>query len=264
MDEINKTSTINKISIMGVRINNTTMEETMKVIEEKIETNEKYIIFTPNTEFIMMCNEDKEFLNYMNGSDVNIPDGIGLIYAAKIKKLPLKEKIAGYDLSVNMLGLANKKKLKLYAIGGKPNVAEEAFKNIHMKFPHINLVGSHHGYFKGSHLGEYGHQEEIEVLNDINEKNPDILFVGFGAKKQEQWIQYNKDKINAKIIIGNGGTLDGLAGNVKRAPDIFIRLGLEWFYRLIKEPQRIGRQKVLPIFMLKVIFGGKEVVKEIK
>jgi N-acetylglucosaminyldiphosphoundecaprenol N-acetyl-beta-D-mannosaminyltransferase len=90
------------------------------------------------------------------------------------------------------------------------------------------------------------------------------LFVGFGAKKQEQWIQFNKDKINAKIIIGNGGTLDGLAGNVKRAPEIFIKLGLEWFYRLLQEPQRISRQKVLPIFMLKVIFGNKNIVKEIE
>lgn len=255
---------MDKISIMGVRINNTTMEETMNIIEEKIKKNEQYIIYTPNTEFIMMCKEDEEFLNYMNGSDVNIPDGIGLIYASKIRKLPLKEKIAGYDLSVNMLELANKKKLKLYAIGGKPNVAKDAFKNIHEKYPDIDLVGFHHGYFKGSHLGEYGHEDELKVIDDINEKNPDILFVGFGAKKQEQWIQYNKNKINAKIIIGNGGTLDGLAGNVKRAPDIFISLGLEWFYRLVKEPQRINRQKVLPIFMFKVIFGGKEVVKEIK
>lgn len=253
-----------QLSIMGVRINNVTMKEVLNSIEENIKNKKKYVIYTPNTEFIMMCQEDEEFLNYMNKSDVNIPDGIGLIYAAKIKGLPLKEKVAGYDLSVNMLEMANKDKLKLYAIGGKPGVAEAAMKKINEKYQNINIVGCHHGYFKGSHLGIKGHEEEILVIKEINEAKPDILFVGFGAKKQEQWIQYNKDKLDVKIIIGNGGTLDGLAGNVKRAPDIFIKLGLEWFYRLIKDPKRITRQIVLPIFMIKVLFGGKKVVKFIK
>lgn len=255
---------MDKISIMDVRINNVTMEEVLSAIEDKIKNKEKYIIYTPNTEIIMMCQKDEEFLKYMNQSDINIPDGIGLIYAAKIKKLPLKEKVAGYDLSVNMLKLADKKGLKLYAVGGKPGVAEAAMNKVHEEYPNINIVGYHHGYFKGAHLGKGGDDEELRVIEEINAAEPDILFVGFGAKKQEQWIKYNKDKLNAKILIGNGGTIDGLAGNVKRAPDIFIRLGLEWLYRLIKEPSRINRQIVLPIFMIKVIFGGKEVVKLIE
>lgn len=137
-------------------------------------------------------------------------------------------------------------------------------KNVREKYPDIKIAGTQHGYFKGTHLGKNGHEEELKVLEDINKAEPHILFVGFGAKKQEQWIEYNKDKINAKIIIGNGGTLDGLAGNVRRAPEIFIRLGLEWFYRLIQEPKRIKRQILLPIFMFKVLFGNKDVVKEIE
>ena len=255
---------MDKISIMGVRINNVTMEEVLSTVENKIEKQEKYIIYTPNTEIIMMCQDDKEFLDLMNQSDINIPDGIGLIYASKTKNLPLKEKVGGFDLSVNMLDIANRKSLRLYIVGGKQGVAETAMKNIHEKYPNINIVGHHHGYFKGAHLGQNGHEEEKEVIDEINKVHPDILFVGFGAKKQEQWIHYNKDKINAKIIIGNGGTIDILAGNVNRAPDIFINLGLEWFYRLMKEPKRINRQIVLPVFMLKIIFGNKNIVKEIK
>lgn len=255
---------MDKLSIMGVRINNVTMTEVMGIIEDKIEKKEQYIIYTPNTEIVMMCQDDGEFMDLMNKSDINTPDGVGLIHASKIKKLPLKEKVAGYDLSVNMLELANRKKLKLYAVGGKPGVAEKAMEKIHEKYPDINITGCHHGYFKGSHLGQYGHEEEQRVLEEINKGEPDILFVGFGAKKQEQWIEYNKDKINAKIIIGNGGTLDGLAGNVKRAPEIFIKLGLEWLYRLAKEPSRITRQIVLPVFMVRVILGNKNIVKEIK
>jgi len=143
-------------------------------------------------------------------------------------------------------------------------VAEAAMQNIQKKYPGIKIVGAHHGYFKGTHLGEFGHEEEIAVIEDINRHKPHILFVGFGAKKQEQWIDYNKDLINANVIIGNGGTLDGLAGIVKRAPDIFINLGLEWLYRLIKEPKRITRQIVLPVFMFKVIFGNKDIVSVIE
>lgn len=253
-----------KISIMGVRIDNVSMEEVVKIVERKINNKEQYVIFTPNTEIVMMCQKDEEFLELVNQSDINTPDGIGLVYASKIKNLPLKEKVAGFDLSIKMLELANKHRLKLYAVGGKVGVAETAMKKINEKYPNIITVGSHHGYFKGSHLGINGHEEELKVIDEINRAKPDILFVGFGAKKQEQWIQYNKDKLNASIIIGNGGTIDVIAGNVKRAPDIFIKLGLEWLYRLIKEPNRISRQIVLPVFMVKILFGNKNIVEEIK
>ncbi|NYB75208.1 WecB/TagA/CpsF family glycosyltransferase [Sedimentibacter hydroxybenzoicus DSM 7310] len=255
---------MDKLSIMGVRIDNMSMNETMDVIKDKIKNKEQYIIYTPNTEIVMMCNKDEEFMELINKSDINVPDGIGLIYASKIKKHPLKEKVAGYDLSVNMLKLANENNLKLFVVGGKPGIADEAMENVHREYPNINIAGSQHGYFKGTHLGKNGDDEELIVLDKINKAEPDILFVGFGAKKQEQWIEYNRDKINAKIIIGNGGTLDGLAGKVKRAPDIFIKLGLEWLYRLIKEPKRIKRQILLPIFMIKVVFRGKDIIKEIK
>lgn len=255
---------MDRLSIMGVRINNISMNEVLKIAEQKIEDDEKYIIYTPNTEIIMMCQKDEEFLNLMNQSDINVPDGVGLLYAGKIKRFPLKEKVAGYDLSINLLKMADEKGLKLYVVGGRPGVAEAAMKKVHHNYPRIKIVGAQHGYFKGAHLGEFGHDEEVSLIEDINKQKPHILFVGFGAKKQEQWVEYNKSLINANIIIGNGGTLDGLAGLVKRAPDVFINLGLEWLYRLIKEPKRITRQIVLPVFMVKVIFGNKDIVKEIQ
>ncbi len=253
-----------KIDIMGTRINNVTMDEAVNICEKKVKNGEQFVIYTPNTEFIMMAKNDEEFKELLNKSDLNIPDGIGLIYAAKIKKHPLKEKVAGYDLTVNLIKLANEKGFKIYFVGGKPGVAEIAAQNIKKDFPNVKIVGVSDGYFKGTHLGMQGHEEEKRLIADINDKAPDMLFVGFGAKKQEQWIEYNKNLINAKIIVGNGGTFDGLAGEVKRAPDIYIKLGLEWFYRLMKEPKRIKRQILLPQFMLKVIFSGNDIIKEIE
>jgi N-acetylglucosaminyldiphosphoundecaprenol N-acetyl-beta-D-mannosaminyltransferase len=129
-----------KINIMGVRIDNVTMDEVMGTIEDKISKSEQYVIYTPNTEFIMMCREDDEFKDYMNSSDINIPDGIGLIYAAKIKNHPLKEKVAGFDLSVKMLELADRKGFKLFAIGGKPGVAQSAMEKVHENYPGIKIA----------------------------------------------------------------------------------------------------------------------------
>lgn len=250
------------IYILNVKINNITIDDVMIDIKKNLKNNNQTSIYTPNTEIVMTCQKDKEFLDLINKADIVVPDGIGLIYASKIKKIPLKERIAGYDVSVKLLELANENNLKLYMIGGKPGVVEKAAKRISDIYPNIKICGYNHGYFKGTHIDTPEHEEEIKIINDINKKSPDILFVGFGAKKQEKWIEYNRDKINAKIIIGNGGTIDGLAGNVKRAPNIFIKLGLEWFYRLIQEPKRIKRQIVIPVFLFKIIFGDKNVVKK--
>lgn len=252
-----------KISIMGVRVDNKSMDEMLSIVVDKINKNQQYVIYTPNTEIIMMCQDDKEFLEYMNKSDANVPDGIGLVYASKIKNKPLKGKLAGFDLSIKLLELAQEKKLKLYIVGGKPGVADKAIENIKTKYPNIEIVGSHHGYFKGAHLGLKAHEEELIVIDEINKSKPHILFVGFGAKKQEQWIEANRQNVKANIIIGNGGTIDVLSGAVKRAPDIYVKLGLEWLYRLMKEPQRIKRQLAIPVFIARVFLGGKDIVKEI-
>lgn len=255
---------IKKLEILGTRIDNYSMSEALNLCEDKIKSCEKFIVYTPNTEIIMMCHRDEEFRKLINSSDINVADGVGVILASKIKKKKLKEKVAGYELSVNLLKTASRNRLKLYIVGGKPGVAEKACSNISDEYPGVEISGWHDGYFKGTHLGCENHPEELEIIKDINEKKPDILFVGLGAKKQELWISKNADKIDSKVIIGNGGTTDVIAGNVKRAPEFFVKFGLEWFYRLIKEPKRIKRQILLPQFLIKIVFGGKNVVKIIE
>lgn len=245
---------MDSIKIFGVKILNTTLDDIVKVLEENLKGDKLKTIYTPNTEIVMAAKDDKKLRDLINEGDIVIPDGIGLIYASRIKKKPLKERVTGFDTSIKLLEIANKNGYSLYLLGGKEGVAKTAAENISKNYPNIKISGFHHGYFKGSHLGIENQAEEKEIIYEINKLNPDIIFVGLGFPKQELWIHANKDKIKARVIIGNGGVMDILSGNSKRAPEIYQKLGLEWLYRLIKEPSRIKRQLVLPKFMLKVIF----------
>ncbi|HFL3828644.1 TPA: WecB/TagA/CpsF family glycosyltransferase [Clostridioides difficile] len=251
---------MDSISIFGVGIDNVTLNEATTMVEKFLNEDKTRTIYTPNTEIVMAAKEDKNIRNIINTGDLVIPDGIGLIYGSRIKKRPLKERVTGFDLSIKILEVANKEGYSLFLLGGKEGIAKKASENIIKKYPNIKLAGYHHGYFKGSHIGNKDHQEELNIIHSINEAKPDIIFVGLGFPKQEIWINENKDRLRCKIIIGNGGTMDILSGNTKRAPEIFQRLGLEWFYRLVKEPSRIKRQIVLPKFMIYVLFS-KDMVK---
>lgn len=248
-----------KIKIFGVDIDNVTFDETTKTVKRFLKEDELKTICTPNTEIVMMAKEDNDVKNLINQNDLIIPDGIGLIYGSKIKKKPLKERVTGFDLSIKLLEIANEKGYSLFLLGGKEGVAKKAGENIIKKYSNIKLVGFNNGYFKGSHIGYNNNEEELNVVHKINEGKPDIIFVGLGFPKQEIWISKNKDRLHGKVIIGNGGTMDILSGNTKRAPEIFQRLGLEWFYRLIKEPSRIKRQILLPKFIFSVLFNNDAV-----
>ena len=207
----------------------------------------------------MGAKEDEKLRNLLNKGDLITADGIGLIYASKIKKKPLKERVTGYDLSLKLLDLANEGGLALYLLGGKEGVAKQAAENIKKDYPNIRIGGYHHGYFKGSHNGNLGHEVERKIIEDINSSNPDIIFVGLGFPKQEIWIDSNRDKIKGKVIIGNGGVMDILSGNLSPTPEIIRKLGFEWLHRLLREPSRIKRQMVLPKFMLQVILSKDSV-----
>lgn len=239
-----------KINIRGVLIDNVDLDDAAKICSEYLDGDRIRAVYTPNSEIIQMCIEDNELLPIINSADLIIPDGIGVIYASKILGTPLKAKCAGYDLGLRMLEIAGERSSSVYFLGGKPGIAEAARDRILEKNPDINFVGCHDGYFdkKG--------EENDKILSEISALSPDILFVCFGVPAQEKWIFENRDKLgNVKLCLALGGSLDGYSGNVKRAPDIFIKLGLEWFYRLMKEPQRIGRMMKLPKFLFGTIIS---------
>lgn len=239
------------IDILGVKIDKITAENALKKAEKMVRTDGVSTIFTPNPEIVMAAAEDKEFNEILNSADMCTPDGIGVVYAAKMLKTPLYERVAGYDLACGLLDSVRKTGEGVFLFGAKPGVAEAAKENLSTAYPGVNIVGMHDGYFSDD--------ENDDIINEINESGAKLLLVCLGAPKQEKWIFNNKSKLKTvTLCMGVGGALDVFAGVAKRAPEIFIKLNLEWFYRLCKNPSRIGRFAALPKFMLAVMKNSKK------
>lgn len=233
-----------KINVRGVFFDNVTMEEAVARCLDFIGEDGAHAVYTPNSEIVQMCLEDPAFRETVNSAELIIPDGIGVVKAAKILGTPLKGKVAGVELGEHMLRVAARFGYPVYFLGGKPGVAETAAQNMEAKYPGLNICAARDGYFKKE--GE----ESDRVVADINRAAPLILFVCLGVPAQEKWLAANKDKLKtARVCLALGGSLDVFAGNARRAPKLFINLGLEWFYRLLKEPWRIGRMSRLPRFL---------------
>lgn len=240
-----------KISVLGVNFHNVNMDEAVKKCMDFLAGESGNLIVTPNPEIVMRAKDDPEFKDIINNASLVIPDGIGIIKAGKILGTPLKERVAGYDLVCNLFEQGKDGSISFYFWGSKPGIADTAKEKIKEKYPNLNVVGAHHGYFKTE-------EEEKAIVDEIRELKPDVILVGLGAPKQEKIINKYKDEGIFKIGIGCGGSIDVIAGAVKRAPKLFIKLHLEWFYRLLKQPSRLGRMMVLPKFVQEVKKSKKE------
>ncbi len=233
--------------ILGVNIDIVSFKEAMDRIWNFLETDKTHMVFTPNSEIIMLAKKDSEMNAVLSSGDLVVADGIGVVYASKILGNPIKERVAGFDIAKSIVAGLPSRGYSLYLLGGKPGVAEEAKETLQKEYPGIKIVGTQDGY--------YSIDKESTIINKINYAKPDILFVCLGMARQEKWIYQNKDRILAKVCLGVGGTLDVFAGKTKRAPDFFCKWGLEWFYRLLKEPWRFIRMTALPKFAFAVLFS---------
>ncbi len=233
-----------RIDVRGVKFLNTTLDGTVDALMDGIREKTQVALFTPNSEIVQACIETPELYDVINSAELVIPDGIGVVKAAKILGTPFGAgKIAGIEVGEALIKRLAKTDFTVYLMGGKPGVAEEAGKKLAEKYPGIRFAGFHDGYFQKD--GE----ENDAVIAKINESGADVLFVCLGAPTQEKWIFSNRAKLTTvNAMLGLGGSLDGYAGIVKRAPKIFIKLGLEWFYRLLCEPWRFKRMLKLPKF----------------
>jgi len=233
------------VHIFGVRIDNVDLDEAFNRFLVLLNRERTAAVYTPNPEMIMLAAENKEFRDTLLSGDLVVPDGIGVIYASKIHHLGLTNRVPGIELMERILKYCHSTRRSIFLFGGKPGVAEAAGANILDKYPGIVIKGIEHGYHKDDAMQG--------VIDRINEAKPDVLFVALGFPKQEYWIEKNRKILSAHVAMGVGGSMDVWAGTVRRAPAIFCKLGLEWFYRLIQEPSRVGRMMVLPKFMLKVL-----------
>lgn len=238
-----------KVNILGVHVDMVTINEAADLIMKFMNEDRVHAVYTPNSEIIMQAYRNTDFADLLNRADLLTADGIGVVHASKILKKPIRERAAGYDIARKVLEKMNYSEHKLFLFGGKPGVAEEAAKNLKKDYPELNIAGMRNGYFKD--------EDEAEIVEQINSSGADMLFVCLGAPKQEQWIDRNRDKLNIRVAMGIGGSLDVFAGNVQRAPEIFCRTGMEWFYRLCKEPWRAKRMADLPKFAATVMTKGK-------
>lgn len=250
--------TMEHLRILGIRVDNVSMKEAVSYIKEKIETNEQCVVVTPNSEIVVQAGENERLKRFIDNADLVVPDGSGLVLASKIKKTPLKERVTGIDLMKELLEYAHEKDHRVYFLGGKPGIAELAKEKLVAEFPDLNVVGAQNGYYKGFHSGYPGHEEERAVLEDIRDKRPHMLFVGLGSPKQDYFIENFKDELDCNLYMGVGGSFDVYSETLKRAPKRYQDLGLEWLYRIVKEPWRLKRAGAIPTFLFRVIFSKKQ------
>lgn len=230
---------MNKEEILKVNVSVTSYDDLEKSIIKDIESNKKSFIVAINPEKILKARKDEKLKNLLNNATYEIPDGIGVIYASKLRKGNIKTRITGIDSMEMLCKLSEEKKYKIFMYGAKEETIKKAKENLEIKFPNIQIVGTINGYEKNND----------KIINAINKSKADIVFVALGSPKQEYWITENMDKVSAKIFQGVGGSFDVFSGNIKRAPKWMQKIGLEWLYRLIKEPKRIFRQIKLVKFL---------------
>ena len=201
-----------------------------------------HYVVTPNPEIVEVCREDPAVMDIVNRADLVLADGIGVIKGAAMLGTPLKGKVPGIEFAAGLLGKLAKEGRSVYLLGAKPGVAELAGKRLSGQYPGLKIAGTHDGYF----------QEDAPVVEDIRASGADVVLVCLGAPKQEKWMAKNGADTGAHLLCGLGGSLDVFAGVVERAPKFWCDHGLEWLYRLLKEPRRAGRMMKLPLFLVHV------------
>lgn len=236
--------------ILDVPFDALTMGEAVEKVKGFLQDGKQHYICTPNPEIVMEAQDDRELMKILREADLVVPDGIGVVWASRYSEIRLTERVAGYDLVQNLFKAIDGTNEGVYFFGGAPGVASAAARQMKKKYPNLQIVGGHNGYFDDL--------EEHKIISDIQHAAPSVLLVGLGAPKQEKWMVEHLKETGAKIAIGIGGSFDVMAGNVKRAPKVFQKLGLEWFYRLITQPTRWKRMMRLPKFIITVLRKQKQ------
>lgn len=240
---------LKRINICGVEIDNYSMKETIEAIDSLIVKKESSFIVTPNVDHIVKLQANPEFRNIYKHAALSLADSAWVLLAGKFLKTPFKEKLSGSDIMPELCRYSAEKGHRLFFLGGKPGAAEKAKEVLEKKYSKIKIVGTYCPPFGF----EKDEAENKKIVEMIKASAPDILFVGLGAPKQENWIYKYYQEINVPVSCGIGVTIEFMAGMVKRAPVWMQKMGLEWFWRLLMEPGKLWKRYLiedLPFFWL--------------
>jgi N-acetylglucosaminyldiphosphoundecaprenol N-acetyl-beta-D-mannosaminyltransferase len=236
---------VKRIELLGVPVDCVTMDQALDWAESKITGHHPCTILAVNPEKVMRAREDSRLLDQLRAADLLIPDGIGIVLAARLLGLAHAERVPGSELMPKLCERAVLKGFMVFLFGASAEVNQQAVAVLRERYPGIRIVGSQHGYVKDADMPA--------VITRINECKPDLLFVALGSPHQELWMARYLPQLTVKVCQGVGGTFDVIAGRVKRAPKFFRSLHLEWFYRLASNPRRIRRQTALPMFAYHIL-----------
>lgn len=232
-----------KIDVMGLKFDSMTMDEALSRAEALLRGDKAAYVVTPNAEIAYEALHDVQLREMLNGADLMLPDGAGVVLASKLLRTPVKQKVAGVDFAAGLLSILERNGQSLYLLGGKTGIGELAAQKMLEAHPQLRIAGIADGYF----------QDEAPVIAKINASGADALFVCLGAPKQERFMVRHQQELHVHLMAGLGGSLDAFAGTVQRAPAWMIRLNLEWLYRLIREPKRFRRMLRLPKYLWAVM-----------
>ncbi len=234
-----------RVQILGVGIDNLMEEEALQRIGEFVRSGTPRQVVTVNPEFLVVAQEDPQFKRVLNEADLAVPDGVGLLWAARLLGKPLKGRVTGVELTRGLAKLAEKQGYRVFLLGAGAGIAQAAAKALQDECPNLPIAGT----YAGTPLPE----EEEAIVGRITAAEPDILLVAYGFPQQDIWIRRNMNRMNVPISMGVGGAFDYISGSVKRAPAWMRRSGLEWLYRLMRQPWRWRRMLRLPRFIWLVL-----------
>ncbi|MBT9586418.1 WecB/TagA/CpsF family glycosyltransferase [bacterium] len=236
--------------MLGLPLDCATMAQSVERIGGYLQTPDFHLVVTLGTEMVVRAQTDASFREAVRSAALVIPDGIGTVWAARLRGFDMRERVAGVEL-VQVLAQRLGGRLRVFLLGGAPGVAESAAQNLLRIAPGVHVAGSRDGYF----------QDDREVVEQIAASKANVLLAGLGFPRQELWLQKHGPACGVAVGIGVGGTFDVLSGRVRRAPRWMQKVGLEWLYRFALQPSRWQRMLALPKFAMRILTGGQDSVQ---
>jgi N-acetylglucosaminyldiphosphoundecaprenol N-acetyl-beta-D-mannosaminyltransferase len=239
---------VEQARVLGVRVDCIDMEAAITRIEGLVDAGGHYLVATVNPEFVMRASVDREFARVLESADLCLADGSGVVWAARRQGCTIREPVTGVDLIPPLAALCARRRFRLFLLGAAPGVANELAASLRTDHPDLDVA---------AHSGSPDPSSDAQTLALIHEHKPHVLLVAYGAPNQELWIRRISDRLGVAVAMGVGGAFDYLTGRVPRAPAWMRRAGMEWLFRLARQPWRIRRMAVLPLYAMRVLRSGE-------